>query len=508
MARRRGWRFHGPRVAQPVAPQPMPLPAVAPRRRPAAQPIAAVPEPVFFFGFELPAAKLAFARFWIFGVLAIDAFFQLSHAPRYGAGGFNVAHLPWLDGVAPGRVVVGAAYVVLTYVFAAIAVGVGSRGLVAVAAALYAWIYAVSQLDSYQHHYLVALVLVLACFVPWFAPTGAVRSWALRLVLVELGIVYLWTAIAKIDDAWLDGTALSVQLGDGAIRTAIDATIGFKAAAGLVILVELFLAGAIWCRPLWRFAWPIGLALHLGIAFTDLEIGLFSWIMVALYTLVIPDRWFLAAWGAIPKVRIPTMPVWLRHLVLGGAALGLVFALPLPIDGVLGATLAAIVAVVASDVLRRRQPVPRSGVWTATLLAAALTVVLSWSTDVVPDYYRYWAGASRRLGDPATALYAYARMVEVAPDEPDGHFQLGRLLLAPGTDRDDARGLAELDRAAALEPARARALIEKARFLSSTGRRDAALVAARAARVAEPTHPDVDALVARLERGDVEASPP
>ena len=94
-----------------------------------------------------------------------------------------------------------------------IACGVATRWLVPLATVIYSWLYFGSQLDSYQHHYLVAMLLVIACFVPWqpAVELDAVRTWALRLLLVELAIVYLWAAISKIDPLWLDGTALAGQ---------------------------------------------------------------------------------------------------------------------------------------------------------------------------------------------------------------------------------------------------------------------------------------------------------
>ena len=479
---------------------------------------AAREEPAFFFDFAIPRAKLAFARFWIFGLLAVDAVMQLGHAPRYGAGGFNVAHVAFLDDAAPGRVVVGFLYLVLAYLFAAIAVGAGSRVLVAITAAIYGWIYVTSQLDSYQHHYLVALFLVLAAAVPWFRapdePRDAahpVRSWALRLILIQLGIVYVWAALAKIDDAWLDGSALEAQLSGGAVRSLIDSTVGFKVTAGLMILVELFLAAAIWCRPLWRFAWPIGVVLHVGIAFTNLEIGLFSWIMVALYVLVIPDGWFLAAWralrlgalGARLREVVAVGPPWLVAGVLAVLAGVCLVAGHLPIDGALGAAVVAVILVVVTDAMRIMRPVARLGVWPSALAGGVLVLVLGMATDVVSDYYRFWGGSARRLGDRATARYAYGRMVEVAPDEAGGHYQLGKLLLT-GPDADEARGLAELDRAAVLEPRRARAPLEQARYLMNRGRREEAMAAARAAVVAEPNHPQARELLERFEHATAE----
>src|SRR5436190_20666959 len=73
--------------------------------------------PVFWFGVELPWAKLVAARVVLFGLLAVDAFLQLRHAPRYGAGDFNVAHLPFLDALGPGRVGYEIGQLLETYLF-------------------------------------------------------------------------------------------------------------------------------------------------------------------------------------------------------------------------------------------------------------------------------------------------------------------------------------------------------------------------------------------------------
>src|SRR5205085_4826490 len=96
----------------------------------------------------------------------------------------------------------------LAYLFVLIAFGVAARVLVPITAALYAWLYFGSQLDSYQHHYLVVMVLVIASFVPWQRPADArpetpARSWAIRLLLVPLAIMYLWAAISKMSPGWV-----------------------------------------------------------------------------------------------------------------------------------------------------------------------------------------------------------------------------------------------------------------------------------------------------------------
>src|ERR1043165_7610449 len=60
-------------------------------------------EPAFWFGFEVTWAKLLLGRFIFFGLLAVDALLNFAHAPRYGAGDFNVAQLPLFDLLMPTR---------------------------------------------------------------------------------------------------------------------------------------------------------------------------------------------------------------------------------------------------------------------------------------------------------------------------------------------------------------------------------------------------------------------
>ena len=247
-------------------------------------------------------------RFAFFALLAVDAFLQLAHAPRYGAGGFNVQHLPGAPLPEPGRASITFAHAAMCLLFALVAQGILTRVTLPLVTLLYGWAYFSSQLDAFQHHYLVWLLLVVLCFVPHAPeprlPTAApttprhMRSWAIRLVLVQVGIVYLWAAISKMTPLWLDGTAIDIQISDGAAVRGLTASLGFATVAKLVLVAELVLAIAVWWRPAWPVALAAGIGLHAGVELIGLDIGLFSYLMFAVYLLVIPDRAYLAlaAW--------------------------------------------------------------------------------------------------------------------------------------------------------------------------------------------------------------------
>ena len=83
----------------------------------------------FWFGFSVSNLHLALFRFVFFGLFAVDMWLQISHAPRYGAGGFNVAHIPGLDSIlpSPSRPLMLVLFTVQAYLAAAFAIGVLSR---------------------------------------------------------------------------------------------------------------------------------------------------------------------------------------------------------------------------------------------------------------------------------------------------------------------------------------------------------------------------------------------
>jgi hypothetical protein len=364
----------------------------------------------------MSSAKLALARFAIFCVLAVDAVLQVNHAGRYGAGGFNVPHLPGLPG--PGREAYLFCQCAIACLASVVAVGAGGRLVPAALSLLYGWCYFGSQLDSYQHHYLVWLLITLWCFAPppatlgaspppAAAPPTAVRSSALRLILLQLAILYLWAAISKLDEKWIDGAALSQQIG-GLLRELIDATVGIKVASRLVVVAELGLAATVWRARAWRWALPLGVGLHAAIAVSGLEIGVFAYLMLALYLLVVPEAWLapvlrVAKWRPLASLRAALAAghrgVAAAFVLVAG---GLLLAQRPPFStGLPGALLITFVAVPALLTLRwQLAAVHRFA--TRLALAAALGLALLAAADrlaaVSVDYHRYWAGAARRLG--------------------------------------------------------------------------------------------------------------
>lgn len=397
----------------------------------------------FWLGFEVSATRLRLFRFLFFGVLAVDALMQLPHAPRYGAGDFNVSHLPALDGILPlpgagGLVVI---YVAISLLAARIALGAASRLSLIAITTLWGIAYFWSQLDSYQHHYLIFLLLVISCVVPWPGPGDSdpkpIAAWPVRLLLVQLSILYAFAAVAKMDPLWLDGTTIEKQIDDGAVRSMAEA-LGWGLSAKLVLVGELFLAVALQIRRLWPAALIGGLALHLSIQLGGFKIGLFSFFMFACYALVVPERplsWLaretrralgdlVGAWSGVlaPLKTTLQRPAVQLSVLAGGVMVGALLVLRAPFAEVLwAALLVGAIAVADSFTIGR----VRSG---TSYLAAGLVVVVSLLiSNAARDYYRYLGGSKRRLGDYPAAIAAYRRVVQIAPGWAPGHNSLANL---------------------------------------------------------------------------------
>ena len=420
----------------------------------------------FFFDFSLPHSKVVAFRFALFSILAVDAWFQIRHAPRYGAGGFNVAHFSWMESLLPmpSRITQLVAYVLQAYLAVRIALGWGTKWAIGSLAVLYAYTYFVSQLDSYQHHYLTLLVIVLCGFVQWEKPpknnTDNHVSWALRLLLVQIAIVYGWAAISKLTPLWLDGTSLQLQIhpyGQSANATWLSnliqttfgeatthSTGGFAVAAKLIAVVEFVLPVALLIRKLWPLAWVLGIGFHISIEAAGFQIGVFSYMMFAIYILITPPvLWKLLvslahglrlwciplvrSWRSFSEQIIGRISLW-RWCKLAQMCAAGVLALPLLLlpfsQAIWCAGLITAFGVTNLIGIGRKQ---RFAALAGHFLACITLLVMHWSTNAVHDYYKFWGGTARRLGNTADQWKAYTKLVSVSPNFGPGHYHLGRL---------------------------------------------------------------------------------
>lgn len=455
------------------------------------------------------AVRINLLRVFLFGLVGIDAFLQISHAPRYGAGGFNVSHLPWLDTwlPLPGPALMLFVFLLQSYLAFRIAAGQADRLSLGLLATLFGGGYFISQVDSYQHHYLLFLILGVALVVPWRAarsspPRVLLPSWGLKLITVQISFLYLWAAIAKMDPLWLAGSTLSMQVHDDVTRELIVRA-GAKLGLGVdqtwsmmswTVMVGELLVALGW--QLKRFRWftfLLGLSFHVGVELLGYKIGLFSYFMMALYVLMLPEGvmtrlgdWLTPAEGGPNPIQVRrrwgmlVSGLWTPLLVLTleqpnytlflTAGMFLYYALAprpallweigffdpdregpsprclaifgmacaggtflfwkfLPISDVRYVMGGLLVVALLGE---RRGPVGREGRAVIHLLACGMVIGVHLLTYQVRDYYRYMGGDARRRGELVLAREAYSRVTQISPDYAQAYVRLGDLYLREG----------------------------------------------------------------------------
>jgi hypothetical protein len=183
------------------------------------------------------------------------------------------------------------------------------------------------------------LTVIAFCLI--FAPAGASLSldrwrrggasfwgplmrspWALRLIQVQLSVVYLSTVWSKLrGESWTDGTAVGYALGlDDLSRVQLPAalldsevvvnfftygTLAVEAAVGLLV----------WNRRLRPWVLGLGAVFHVGIDLT-VRVGFFSYAMLVLYLAFIPPE-AVRAWAMSFMRRVrpgkAQLPLLARH---------------------------------------------------------------------------------------------------------------------------------------------------------------------------------------------------
>ena len=469
----------------------------------------------FWLGLTISDAKLKLFRFGFFFVFAIDAWMQIGNAPRYGFGDFNVGHFPFLDGIVPmpTRSAMSVVYSLQVLLGLRIALGGASRAFYVALAALFAGGYFISQLNSYQHHYLLALALALLAAFPWpdlpkragaskaksraaaskaksrAAASKAKQSvWPVRMLLVALSVMYLFAAVAKLDGEWLDGSTLQRQISEGWIRDLCEG-MGWRAAATFTILVEVALAIMIHARTLWRPAIALGLSMHMGFEFSGLRIGLFSYFMASLYVLLVPEEWVASAQQRLAPLReqiasrtahfTPSRTVGIGLFAITATAAALVTR-SIFIDT---ATILfwSVLALSKADAALTRAPAS-AGI--KALIVSLGFIAIVHATDGLRTYYHFWGHNDRRNKDTASAIIHYENVVDIDPSYASGHSRLASSYLRAGRKADALR---QYEQGLVRHPKHFKLNRGAAQLYSQVQNGPKALAAAKRALAARPT---------------------
>ncbi|MBK6576244.1 MAG: HTTM domain-containing protein [Sandaracinaceae bacterium] len=388
----------------------------------------------------------------LLALLAFDCWLELvPHGARYGVGGFNVAHFAFLDALLPlptAPLYVGSVLLAGWLALTMALVGPTRVGMAALTT-LYTLAWSSSLLDTYQHHYLLSLLLLAMTCFPSITlrdalggslhddpddPSARVphESWGFVSFCVSCAIVYFYTAVTKTNADWRDGHAIARLAGHtDAARSMLafaaehDVTpavfwSGFAKSAiaiQLVIAVGFVLAPVFDRLPRVRARrvlafWVLApLSFHAGAAHMDLKIGWFTEYMLLVASIVFLPRELLA--GLLYALSAPAraLDAWLtaeeptRALIVASAvvtAAGVlgVFALT-DLPGGMGAgVLAAVAAVALVLALGLHVHGHRARALSAALsglLAGGLLLLALVESDVRFDYYRNAGGDARRL---------------------------------------------------------------------------------------------------------------
>lgn len=428
----------------------------------------------FWFEQDILRVRLTMFRVVFFALLGLDMWvLMVPHAPRHDLGAFNVSHIPILDGYLPTPTAMAftALYLLGGFLAFRIALGLAHRASIIALTIIYSVAYFWSQVDSYQHHYLICILLFVSCFVPYDATPGleraydktdkpGLRSWAARLIYVEVSVVYFFTAITKVDEHWLSGWALERIIQVDYVRefyTATNESLGwselgmYSFVAHTIMLWQFFVAVAFLFPKLRGWACITGPMFHILVEVIDLKIGWFSYYMIGIYyILLFPDHWFMAIAKPAGRALSGLGRLFVRitepreeasaFLASGAAILVFMLAMWVPLIGAgiaaIGCGLAALVALWPRAEQPNTSPVTRALAHAA--IALVMLVSIRW-TDSSYDYYRFWAGDLARRGDVERAAEMYERANTAHEGEPARHFRLAAMYEQLGRPRAAAR---------------------------------------------------------------------
>lgn len=173
-----------------------------------------------------------------------------------------------------------------------VALGVHARACAAGVGALFAYLVLLDQTDYNNHYYLLVLLAGLLCAVrsdaalapPWRRASGAAPRYHVLLVQLQLVIVYVFAAVAKMNPDWLAGEPLRHWLQRRAGASVVGAELladprlpWLMAYSGL--LFDLCVGPALLWRRTRALALAASACFHLSNA-ALFEIGVFPWLML------------------------------------------------------------------------------------------------------------------------------------------------------------------------------------------------------------------------------------
>ena len=202
--------------------------------------------------------------------------------------------------------------------------GVASRVAAGVGALTFGYAHFCDKANYLNHYYLITLLLVLLAFLPvdrefslraFCRPTerrGQVRAWVLYLLRFQIGVVYVFGGLAKLDTDWLlHAEPLRIWLSANAELPVLGRILNEPWAAFVFswcgALFDLSIVPLLCFRPTRAPAYALLLLFHVLTALL-FRIGMFPWIMIVNATIFWSPSWprRLLARMAGPAGKLPS----------------------------------------------------------------------------------------------------------------------------------------------------------------------------------------------------------
>lgn len=167
-------------------------------------------------------------------------------------------------------------------------------------ALLFGYLFVLDQMSYHHHVFLFVIVLFILGFTNCSsrysidslagihkpAPPEGVAT-PRRMLQVLVSVIYFFSSFSKMNEGWFSGDIIRLFYQSGSIHEPLRDYIAeynlFQFMSVSTVLIEFFLAFALWILPLRRVAVLAGVFLHLIIDMT-IDVSTFSFQMIALYT--------------------------------------------------------------------------------------------------------------------------------------------------------------------------------------------------------------------------------
>jgi hypothetical protein len=204
-----------------------------------------------------------------------------------------------------------------------IAAGLFHRAAAALFCAGFSYLFLLEKASYLNHWYLICLLSFLLIFVPagralsldaWLRPglrSEQAPAWTLWLLRAQMGVVYFFGGIAKLNADWLQGQPMRMWL-PGSIRLpglepvlAHPAAALFTSWAGLAI--DLFMVPGLLWRRTRPFAFAIAVAFHL-LNSQMFEISVFPWLAIWCTVTFFDADWPRRVFNWPRRAALPSAP--------------------------------------------------------------------------------------------------------------------------------------------------------------------------------------------------------